>query len=219
MLVARPPSFDRHLVLRAAEKQFRKTGYAGTSLDDITAATGLGRGSLYAAFGDKHSLFMQTFEDYCGRSEELAVAELSGPDETAVLRLRDYLHGLVTSVADDDEQLGCMAGKFAVELGGQDEAVNARICQDFTVLHQALTECVQAGQRHGDLDPEVVAADVALLLLTVARGLDVISKCGRDPAELRAVADRAFAGLPFAPGRGAALAASPVDPSTTEESS
>jgi TetR/AcrR family transcriptional repressor of nem operon len=207
--VARPPSFDRQTVLRAAEYQFRRTGYAGTSLDDITAATGLGRGSLYAAFGDKHALFMQTFEEYCGRSEQLTLQALTGPDESAALRLRDYLRGAVSSLYADEEQLGCMAAKFAVELSGQDAAVDARICQDFTVLQAALIECVEAAQRQGDLDRAVPAPDVALLLLTVTRGMEVISKCGRDPAELAAVADRAFAGLPFAPGRAEACTTAP----------
>ncbi|MCW2524488.1 MAG: regulatory protein TetR [Frankiales bacterium] len=209
--VARPPSFDRPTVLRAVENQFRKTGYAGTSLDDITAATGLGRGSLYAAFGDKHAMFMQAFEEYCGRNETAMVSALSGPDETAVLRLRDYLRGAVDFLIDDEQRLGCMAGKFAVELNGQDPLVNERICRDFTVLQEALISCVEGAQRHGDLDPEVPAPEIALLLLTISRGIDVISKCGRDPAELVAVADRAFACLPFLPGRAPSLTA-PLTP-------
>jgi TetR/AcrR family transcriptional repressor of nem operon len=204
--VARPPSFDKQAVLRAVEQQFRKTGYAGTSLDDITAATGLGRGSLYAAFGDKHALFMQAFNEYCGRSESIVVALLAGPDETAVHRLRDFLRGSVDFLTADEDRLGCMAGKFAIELNGQDPAVNERICEDFSVLQQALVECVEASQRHGDLDSEVPAQELACLLLTISRGLDVVSKCGRDAAELVTIADRAFACLPFA-AKSPALAA------------
>jgi len=70
-------------VLQAVERQFRKTGYAGTSLDDLCAVTGLGRGSLYAAFGDKHSLFLAAFGGYCDRNESLATVILSGPDDEA----------------------------------------------------------------------------------------------------------------------------------------
>jgi TetR/AcrR family transcriptional repressor of nem operon len=195
--MARPPSFDRQTVLRAVEHQFRRTGYAGTSMDDITAATGLGRGSLYAAFGDKHALFMQAFDEYCGRNEAIVLASLDGPDETALARLRDYLRGTVAFIAEDEDRLGCMAGKFAVEFNGQDAAANARICQDFSVLQAALEDCAQAAQRNGDLDRDVPAAEISLLLLTISRGIDVISKCGRDPSELIAVADRAFASLPL----------------------
>ena len=58
--MARPRSFDPDHVLHAAERQFRTSGYNGTSVDDISAATGLGRGSLYAAFDGKHGVLLAT---------------------------------------------------------------------------------------------------------------------------------------------------------------
>jgi AcrR family transcriptional regulator len=63
--MARPRSFDRDHVLHAAERQFRTTGYNGTSVDDISAATGLGRGSLYAAFDGKHGVLLQAMAGFC----------------------------------------------------------------------------------------------------------------------------------------------------------
>src|SRR5712692_10706534 len=85
--MGRPRSFDMATVLQAIEEQFRMTGYAGTSLDDVAAATGLGRGSIYAAFGGKHELFMRSLEEFCQRAEAHVAAVLDGPDETAVSRL------------------------------------------------------------------------------------------------------------------------------------
>src|SRR5947209_19787950 len=118
--MARPPGFDRTQVLEAVERQFRKTGYAGTSLDDLCAVTGLGRGSLYAAFGDKHSLFMAAFGSYCERNESVLLQMLAGPDDEALGRLHRMLTDSVGMVFDDREQLGCMVMKFAVELAGED---------------------------------------------------------------------------------------------------
>ncbi|MGH8920910.1 MAG: TetR/AcrR family transcriptional regulator, partial [Actinomycetes bacterium] len=57
--MARPRKFDEQTVVRAARDQFWRTGYTATSLDDLMAATGLGRASIYAAFGDKHALFVR----------------------------------------------------------------------------------------------------------------------------------------------------------------
>ncbi|MDI5904992.1 TetR/AcrR family transcriptional regulator, partial [Streptomyces sp. 12257] len=65
--MARPRSFDPDHVLHAAERQFRTTGYNGTSVDDISAATGLGRGSLYAAFDGKHGVLLQAMTGYFAR--------------------------------------------------------------------------------------------------------------------------------------------------------
>ena len=87
------------MVLRAVEEQFRATGYAGTSLDDVAAATGLGRGSIYAAFGDKHELFMRSLSEYCERNEASVAAALDGPDDTALERLHAFLLAQATSLS------------------------------------------------------------------------------------------------------------------------
>jgi TetR/AcrR family transcriptional regulator, transcriptional repressor for nem operon len=63
--MGRTRSFDEAGVLRAARDQFWSAGYAAARVDDIAAATGLGKGSLYGAFGDKHQLFLRTFDDHC----------------------------------------------------------------------------------------------------------------------------------------------------------
>ena len=60
----RPRKFDESDVIAAARDEFWTRGYAATSVDDLTAATGLGKGSLYGAFGDKHGLFMRALDDY-----------------------------------------------------------------------------------------------------------------------------------------------------------
>ncbi len=54
----RPRGFDPEEALKAASERFRTLGYAATSLDDLAAATGLARPSLYAAFGDKKALYL-----------------------------------------------------------------------------------------------------------------------------------------------------------------
>src|ERR1700760_1325031 len=65
--MARPRSFDPDHVLDLARDVFWKNGFQGTSLDDITAATGLTKPSLYAAFGDKNALFLTILERYHAR--------------------------------------------------------------------------------------------------------------------------------------------------------
>ena len=96
--MGRPRSFDTATVLQAVEEQFRATGYAGTSLDDVAAATGLGRGSIYAAFGDKHELFMRSLTEYCERNEASVAAALDGPDDTALERLHAFLRARTRSL-------------------------------------------------------------------------------------------------------------------------
>ncbi|GGN35130.1 TetR family transcriptional regulator [Streptomyces fuscichromogenes] len=183
--------------MRAVERKFRRTGYAGTSVDDIAKAGGLGRGSLYAAFGDKNTLYLETLSAYCDRNEAGWAAVLDGPDDTALERLRAYLVKSARFVHEDPDGLGCMVTGFVVEGVDHDPRAEARVRQALASIGRSLTECVRAAQRHGDLDPEADAAEVAHLLMAVNRGMEVMARAGLDTAALDRVCDHAFQGLPL----------------------
>jgi len=194
--MGRPRSFDTTATLRAIEERFRATGYAGTSLDDVAAATGLGRGSIYAAFGDKHEVFMRSLEEFCQRTEANVAAALDGPDDTAVSRLHAFLLA-AAQVGEGGTATKCMATKFAVELDGQDPEARERVAHTFAVLRRRLRDCVLAAQRHGDVDPSADADLVAGLLVTATRGLEVLASAGQKADELEPIAEAAFRTLPL----------------------
>jgi TetR/AcrR family transcriptional regulator, transcriptional repressor for nem operon len=194
--MGRPRSFDTTAALREIEERFRTTGYAGTSLDDVAAATGLGRGSIYAAFGDKHELFMRSLEEFCQRTEADVAAALDGPDDTAASRLHAFLLS-AAQVGDGGTGTKCMATKFAVELDGQDPKAQARVAHTFSVLRRRLRDSVLAAQRHGDIDPSADADLVAGLLVTATRGLEVMASAGHTAKELEPIAEAAFRTLPL----------------------
>ena len=201
--MARPRSFDRDHVLHAAERQLRTTGYHGTSVDDISAATGLGRGSLYAAFDGKHGVLLQAMAKYFARLGQLPKA-LAGPDEGALERLHAYLlravHGVPLAAdvppAPDRAAAACFAAKMALELGTSDPEVQRLANDCFSVLTTAVADCVRAAQRNGDIDPDADPDDLAYLLWTIIRGIDVAGACGNSPARLTSIAESAFALLP-----------------------
>jgi len=194
--VARPRSFDENDVLRAVRDQFWSTGYAGTSMDDILAATGLGKGSIYGAFGDKHRLFLRVFDDYCAAVTGAVRRALEGPDEGAYERLRAHVLGVADATALDLCLRGCLLAKGTAELAAQDPAIAARASQTFQALEELITTCVAAAQRAGDIDADADPAGLAGLLLAVLRGIEALGKGGRSPASLRAIADTALAVLP-----------------------
>lgn len=202
--MARPPSYIRDEVIHAAERQFRATGYNGTTVDDIAAATGLGRGSLYAAFGDKHGLFLEAMEAYFARLELLATEALAGPDDGALERIHQFLlaavHGVPlgpdVAVAESRASTVCFSAKSALELGTTDPGAAQRVNAGLDFVEAVLATCVLAAQRNGDLDPNVDPDELAWLLLTIVRGIDVIGAAGRDSRCLTSIAERAFACLP-----------------------
>lgn len=194
--MARPRSFDEAAVLRAARDQFWEHGYAGTKVDDLAAATGLGKGSLYGAFGDKHALYLRVYDYYCTESTDGVRRQLEGPDDTAYRRLRDHVHAIAESVVADRERRGCLMAKGAAECAEHDEAVATRTERAFRDLQDYLTACIAGAQRAGDLAASEDPARLAGLVLAVLRGLEALGKGGVEPARIRAIAETALAVLP-----------------------
>ncbi|MCU1685745.1 MAG: TetR family transcriptional regulator [Amycolatopsis sp.] len=194
--MARPRSFDEDEVLRAAGDLFWSTGYAATRVDDIAAATGLGKGSLYGAFGDKHHLFLRVFDDYCVAITEAVRRALDGPDAGAYERLRAHVLAVADATAADARLRGCLLAKGTAELSSQDPAVVARSRKTLDDLGDLIASCVAAAQRAGDISPEQDPARLGGLVLAVLRGIEALGKGGGSPASLRAIAETALAVLP-----------------------
>jgi AcrR family transcriptional regulator len=91
----RPPAYDPQAALAAAMKAFWKAGYAATSLDDLSAATGMNRPSLYGAFGDKRELYLKALAHYWGAGQVSMTEALAGDR-----LLREALAGLYGKALD-----------------------------------------------------------------------------------------------------------------------
>ena len=196
--MARPREFDEESVLSTARDQFWVNGYAGTTMDAIAAATGLGKGSLYGAFGGKRELFHRVYDDHCNATIDSANRWLSGDDEQAFERLSAYLLGHATACAERSQH-GCLVAKTTAELTEHDEVVSARSLKTFENVQLALASGLEACQRNGDIDPVADAQQLAGLLLTVHRGIEALGKAGIDESALRSITETALAALPRPP--------------------
>jgi TetR/AcrR family transcriptional regulator, transcriptional repressor for nem operon len=197
MTMARSRSFDEGEVLRVARDQFWSTGYAAARVDDIAAATGLGKGSLYGAFGDKHQLFLRTFDDHCAGLVVAVRRELDGPDGGAYERLRAHVLAVANATAVDVCRRGCLLAKGTAELSGQDPAVAATAHRTFAAIEEMLASCIAGAQRAGDIKQDADPARLAGLLLAVLRGIEALGKGGSSPDALRGIAETALALLPL----------------------
>lgn len=193
--MARPRTFAEEDVIAAARDQFWSAGYAGTSLDDLTEATGLGRGSLYGAFGDKHALYLRALDDYCAITMGSIAADLTAPGLSALERLTAHVRRKA-SASPADAKRGCLVAKSAAELGAEDRDVARRVKAAMQRYQDMLTDTVAAAQRDGDLDADSEPADVALLVLTFLRGMEAMRKSGYPQAKMQAAAENLIALLP-----------------------
>lgn len=193
--MARPRKFTEEDVVAAARDQFWSTGYAGTSLDDLTEATGLGRGSLYGAFGDKHELFLRALDDYHASVMAQFIGDLRGTDGSAYERLVSHLRKTADTTLAEAKR-GCLLAKSAAEIGATDKEVLQRVRRSLVTYETELRAVLEAAQREGDISADADAGQLALLLLTLLRGSEAMRKAGFSTVGLKAVAEQTIALLP-----------------------
>jgi TetR/AcrR family transcriptional repressor of nem operon len=195
--MGRPRTFDEPEVLRRAREPFWDHGYAATSVEQLTAATGLQRSSLYGAFGDKHGLFIRVFDQYCAENMAAIGRELSGEDADAFDRLRRHLR----SKTDDPgtSRKGCMLAKASAEMAGEDADVGRLARDAYAIYEAALVECFRGAQRAGDARADIDAAAGGALLLSVLRGIEALGRAGQSKRALRAIAATALTSLAASP--------------------
>lgn len=180
-------------MIAAARDEFWSRGYAATSVDDLTAATGLGKGSLYGAFGDKHALFVRALDDYIGTALDRVRTSLRDPRFSAYDRLTHHIRGQVKDIAADKFRRGCMMAKSAAELSATDDAVERAVENAYATWASELAGCIEEAQRDGDIDKKRNPQTLATTVLAFMRGQEALHKGGVKPVQLKASAEQMIA--------------------------
>ena len=192
----RPREFDEGAVVAAARDEFWTRGYTATSVDDLTTATGLGKGSLYGAFGDKHGLFVRALDDYVTSAVDGVRTQLRDPTRSAYDRLIGHLRDQAKKVAADTSRRGCMMAKTAAELGATDDVVERTIEQAYAIWRGELVDCIKQAQLDGAIDGNTNPQALANTLLAFMRGLEALHAGGAKPAQIKSAADEMIALIP-----------------------
>ncbi|MDT0548763.1 TetR/AcrR family transcriptional regulator [Streptomyces lonegramiae] len=193
--MVRPRNFDENQVLESVREQFWERGYAATSLQDLMATTGLGKGSLYGAFGDKRQLFLHVLDSY--REEQLtSVRQILTGQGRALERLTQLLEGAANGFAEDAQRRGCFMVNSTSELHGQDPEVASRARTTYQGVEDFLIACVRDAQREGDLDQTADPQELGRLLLAVLQGIEFLAKTGMDGSALLQIGRAALSLLP-----------------------
>lgn len=181
-------------MLAAVQAAFWDHGYAGTSLDDLLAASGLGKGSLYGAFGDKKSLFLRVLRLYDEANDQMLRGQLEHA-ERGIDVIRGFVTGPVHDPSGEQARRGCLLANTAMELSVSVAEVAAEARRNYAATTAVLTDAVRRAQREGDvalrLDPDVTARAV----LAGQLGLIVLGRVGQDPAALSVMAEALLDGL------------------------
>jgi TetR/AcrR family transcriptional repressor of nem operon len=187
--MARPRSFDPDEALDAARDVFWQKGFQGTSLDDITAATGLAKPSLYAAFGDKSALFLKVLDRYHARIVANAERILDeGP--SARDAIERWLKGFVPFCSGIKGSRGCLSVNTGADGVSDQKEVRKRIERFNRKLEQLLRNRLHADRAQflETFDPDAAAHTIMAIYL----GLMVLAKEAPDAARVRATLDQAM---------------------------
>lgn len=187
----RPRAYVPDVALGQALDQFRKTGFAATSLDDLAAATGMNRPSLYGAFGDKRELYIKSLQRY--RAD--AAAALAQAFRAA-LPLRERLRLIYRGALDiylsgKDGPRGCFSVMTAASDAVADPDIRAialeSLCELDTAFARSFRRAIDAKELDADVDPDALAQ----LAAATMHSLGLRARAGVPRPRLEAMADAA----------------------------
>jgi AcrR family transcriptional regulator len=194
----RPRAYDPDRAMDHAMGTFWRAGYAATSLDDLTAATGMNKPSLYSAFGDKRALYLATLERYteAGRA---ALAEALRPD----LPLREGLQraydtALRFYLPTDGPARGCFLIGTAATESVEDPEVRKRLREGLRLYDSLFEARLARARKEGEIAADTDPAALASMASAVMHTLALRSRAGDPEKMLRAIAS---AGMDLICGR------------------
>ena len=177
--------FDEEALLEQALELFWQKGFANTTMQDLAAATGVQRGSLYNAYGGKDTLFLKVFEKYRERFAGQMREALARP------RLRDALRSffdfVIASMTTGTPTRGCLSTKTALGSEVLDPSLQAVLRLLLDDMENALVE--RFSRESGSAELAVPARQAARLIVTTTRGLVVVERIYADEKRMRASAD------------------------------
>ena len=196
----RPRNFDPDTALDRALEVFWRHGFQAASLADLTAAMGLSKPSLYAAFGDKESLYLQALDRYVAIqiAQHIAIFDTE-PDVRQALE--KFLRAMATLLTDPTLPCGCLIVNGMADCG---------MASTPPAIELALRKAVQGGearlhrqfiraQRDGQLAPDINTSDLAAFFTSLLAGLGILAKGGAKCAKLNAVIGAAMSAWPESP--------------------
>ncbi|ANY75986.1 TetR/AcrR family transcriptional regulator [Paenibacillus ihbetae] len=170
----RPREFKDEAVIDAAMEVFWEKGYEASSTQELCERTGLGKGSLYNAFGSKHELFEQVLRRYSRIGLERSI-EILGRPIPVKERLRALFMWAIDMDFADPNHRGCLAVNVSMERAGRDPMVERTFGEYLQTLEKHIIAAIEAGIQSGEISGKHSAIKLAQLFLSSYYGLRVLN--------------------------------------------
>jgi TetR/AcrR family transcriptional repressor of nem operon len=193
--MARPKKFDITDALDRAMGVFWAQGYAATSLDDLTAAMGISRSSLYDTFGSKRDLFLATITHHNTAVLPDQLARLGPSGHLIKQAIRAFFNDIVDDIHAGGNSTAGFLTKMACEAAPTDSTATHHIAAGLKLVEDAFLRTIAAGQETGEIDPWRDPRALARHLTTSLNGLTVMGRMEPEPEALDDVVDLALSAL------------------------
>ncbi|WP_328395398.1 TetR/AcrR family transcriptional regulator [Nocardia sp. NBC_00416] len=183
--MGRPRQFDEPRLLDAATELFWSRGFDDTAVGDVSAATGVGNGSIYAAYGSKRGLFLAAFEQYCDLRARFVRDVVTAAPGSARDAVRVLLRAIIDDCAAQPDRRGCLMLNSIAQLGPRMPEVISIGNRTTAAMEQGVAEGIA---HRGDADATTLSARSAGVVV-MAQGLIQLSRLGTSTQRLREIAD------------------------------
>ncbi|MBU5948189.1 TetR/AcrR family transcriptional regulator [Streptomyces sp. PAM3C] len=187
----RPRGFDRDTALAQATSLFWRHGFEGTSIADLTSAMGISPPSLYAAFGDKRTLFHEVVERYggtFGAFMDKALTEESDP-RRGFARMLDEA---ALAYTDPSHPAGCLVITAATNYSQQNADVERDLSERRRANVRSFETRLEDARSRGSLGQDTDTRALAVYFAAVVQGMSQQARDGATAQELRHVAELAM---------------------------
>lgn len=189
----RPREFCKDEALGAALRVFWSKGYEGASLTDLTESMGITRPSLYAAFGNKETLFRQALDRY--EQDKLAYMGEAMKEPSARAVAEYLLHGALDT-ATGSESRGCMGVISSVACQSVEPSIRDDVNRRAESAKQLIVDRMNRAISAGEFVVPTKAEAITRYLLALMQGISVQAQSGATRAELQEVVESALSAWP-----------------------
>ncbi len=175
--------FDEETVLDALQDVFWEHGYEGASYVDIMKATGLQKGSLYAAFGDKRALYYKAIERYDQTNVRDGVTMLRDQTLSGQERIDALMQSLVDAAETRHGRWGCLLCNAAIDQAPFDPQTETMVTASMARIKDGISEALT----------DTGAADTSELIWTAYFGARVVIKSGGSQKLLTTIKNQVMA--------------------------
>lgn len=193
----RPRAFSPDDALDEMVEMFWTNGYAATSLDDLAAATGLRRSSLYAAFGNKQAMYLAVTERFAD-AMRAELAEIPQEGRGLRDRLGKFFERVIAIYTSGETPRGCLVFGTAPAEAVSDPVIASRLGELLAELDSAMAALFATAIAAGELRTGTDAAAAGRLCAAIQHSLSLRARAGGETAELRSFAADSLALLPWA---------------------